>query len=414
VPSGEGPLAGVTVIDLSTWLAGAFAPTILAELGARVIAVEPLGGEPGRYLLGGLLAFSTSAGKESVVVDLKRAEGREIVHKLIARADVVYHNFRPGVPERLAVDYETCRQLNPAVIYMNAAAYGDRGPDASRPAFAGTMAAATGSAARQVGRGHPAADAEALDLEALKQEAWRLAKTVDGACDVNGALAAATAVLLALFDRDRTGKGQALMTTMLCSNMHANSDEAISFDSRPPPVRADNALLGFGPLYRLYEAADGWVFLACVQRKEWTAFCGALDRNDLEPRWDGAWDNSHARSLADEIAAVLRTRSADAWERLMSQHDVPLVSVELRDPGVFAVEDMDLRKRGLMVQVESKQHGPYFRHGPLHRFSRDGSRLGPAEPAGGHTMPVLLELGYSAARLGELSRLGVIEAETDA
>lgn len=413
----RGPLSGVTVVDLSTWLAGAYGPTILAELGARVIAVEPLGGEPGRYLIGGLLAFVTSPGKESVALDLKRPEALEIVHRLIAQADVLYHNFRAGVPERLGVDYETCRKLNPTLVYVNASAYGDGGPDSGHPAFAGTIAAMSGSALRQVGRGHPGPDAQSLSMEDLKREAWRLAKTVDGSADVNAALAAVTAVLLGLQARDSTGAGQALMTTMVCSNMHANSDELIDYEGRPPAPRADADLFGLGPLYRLYEASDGWVFLACVRRKEWEAFCGAIGKPDLRSSWEAAWRSNGASdegaALAANLAGILRARPAAEWETVMAEHGVPLVAVDLREPGLFSLEEEALREQGLMVQVHSPQYGDYWRHGALQQFSAAGPSFGPWEPVGAHTRSILSELGYSDEEIEKLIREQMVEVPSD-
>jgi crotonobetainyl-CoA:carnitine CoA-transferase CaiB-like acyl-CoA transferase len=402
------------VVDLSTWLAGAYAPTILAELGARVLAVEPLGGEPGRYLIGGLLAFATSQGKESIAVDLKRPEARAIVHQLVAKSDIVYHNYRPGVAERLGVDYAACRKLNPRVVYLNASAYGDSGPDQGRPSFAGTIAAMNGYAARQAGTGHPPpGDSQRLGMETLKLEAWRLARTVDGRTDVNAALAAVTAVLLGLHARERSGVGQELMTTMLCSNVHANSDELIDYEGRPPIRRADPDLFGMSPLYRLYEASDGWLFLACVSRREWDAFCRAVGRLDLQPAWETGWSDTavsaEGQALADTIAGVLRRDSAAAWEQLASEHDVPMVAVESRDPGQLSVEEEGLRAQGLMVNVHSPTYGDYWRHGALHQFSADQPTFGPWEPVGGHTRPILAELGYSDQEIDRLVGERVVE-----
>lgn len=412
-----GPLSGVTVIDLSTWLAGAYAPTILAQLGARVIAVEPLGGEPGRYLIGGLLGFATSQGKESIALDLKQPEARKIVHQLIARADIVYHNFRPGVPERLGLDYQTCRELNPKVVYLNAGAYGDSGPDRNRPSFAGTIGAMCGYALRQAGSGHPLPESQDLPMEDLKREAWRLARTVDGSTDVNAALAAVTAALLGLHAREDAGTGQALMTTMICSNMHACSDETIEVDGHPRLPRAGSDLFGLGPLYRLYETSEGWVFLACVRRKEWEAFCRAVGRPDLQPSWETARSSDDAskdsEALAGEIAAILRVRPAAEWEALMAQHDVPLAAVELRDPGQFSLQEGDLREQGLMVSVHSPRYGDYWRHGALHRFSADEPAFGPWEPVGGHTRSVLSGLGYTAEDIDRLVAGRVVEVPSE-
>jgi crotonobetainyl-CoA:carnitine CoA-transferase CaiB-like acyl-CoA transferase len=398
----SGPLAGLTVIDLSTWLAGAYAPTLLAEMGARVIAVEPLGGEPGRYLIGGLLAFATSQGKESIALDLKQPEALAVVRKLIERADVVYHNYRPGVAERLSVGYEDCRKINPRVVYLNASSYGDGGPDQGRPSFAGTIAAMNGYAARQAGGAHPAKGSAGLALEDLKREAWRLARTVDGSTDLNAALAAVTGILLGLHARERTGEGQELMTTMICSNLHANSDEAIDYAGRPPPAVVDEGLFGLSAGHRLYEASDGWVVLACATRTEWETFCDAVGRRDLGPAYD--------EQNADAVAAIFRATPVAEWERLAAEHDLPLVAVESRLPGIFSLEDEELRTQGLMVQTNSPTYGDYWRHGALQRFSESEPSFGPWEPVGGHSRSILAELGYAAAEIDRLIDTGIVEA----
>ena len=407
----RGPLAGVTVVDFATFFAAPYATSILANLGARVIKVEPLGGDYSRFSAGGLLAFPTTQGKESIALDLKRPEGRTIVHQLIARADMLLHNFRPGVPERLAIDYETCRALNPRLVYLYGGSYGDSGPDAARPAFHPIAGAIAGNALRQAGAGHPPAGSEDLDIEQLKLEAWRMLKANEANPDVNAAIAAATALMLGLHARDTSGTGQELMTTMIASNMYANSDELIQYDGRPAARAADGDLYGLGPLYRLYETGGGWAFLACLRRNEWQAFCRMAGRDDLASQWQQAWSQDGAADeLASAIAELLRARAAADWERLAQEHDVPLVAVESRDPGRFALEDDDMRAQGYVVQTHSAVYGDYWRHGALQSFSAQTLTFGPWEPVGGHTRPILTELGYGDDAIAQLINDRVVEA----
>jgi len=409
--SAGGPLAGVTVLDFATFFAAPYATSVLANLGARAIKIETLGGDYSRYSAGGLLAFPTTQGKESIAVDLKRDEGRAIVRRLIERADLLLHNFRPGVPERLGIDAETCRKLNPRLVYLYAASYGDSGPDASRPAFHPIAGAIAGNAVRQAGAARPLTNAADLPLDALKREAWRLLRANEANPDVNAAIGAATALLLGLHARDATGEGQALMTTMIASNMYANSDELIAYQGRPAARVADGDLYGIGPLYRLYEAAQGWVFLACLRRKEWEAFCRAVDRPELASRWEAGWSSGGAASeLASTIDALLRARTAEAWEQLARERDVPLVAVEARDPGRFCLEDEDMRAQGYVAQVESPVYGPYWRHGSPQQFSAHTLRYGPWEPVGGHTHAILAELGYAEDEIERLIAERVVEA----
>ena len=404
---GEGPLAGVTVVDFSQWIAAPYSTGVLANLGARVIRVEVPGGDFSRYSTDGLLSFPMTQGKESIALDLKQAKGQEIAHRLIAQADIVLHNFRPGVAEKLSIDYETCRKLNPRLLYLNAASYGDSGPDCRRPAFYAIAAANGGSQMRQAGEGHPRPGSEALPMDELKDEAWRLLKAAEWNADPIAALGSATALLLGLHARDRSGEGQELLTSMLCSNMYANSDELIDYEDRPEPPCVDRDLLGLGPLYRLYEAAEGWVFLACLRRHEWEAFCNAIERPGLIAKWETQDD-----ALADEIAAILRTREADEWERVLAKHDVPLASVEMRDPGRFCLEDETMRELGHMVEVESPTYGTYLRHGALQTFSDETLTFGPWEPLGGHTRSILSELGFDQAVVERLIDGSIVEAWT--
>jgi crotonobetainyl-CoA:carnitine CoA-transferase CaiB-like acyl-CoA transferase len=400
------PLNGITILDFSAWIAAPLATSILANLGARVIKVEPVGGDMSRYSTGGLLSFPMTQGKQSISLDIKHPDGAAIVARLIERADVIVHNFRTPVPERLGIDYDSCKALNPAVIYLNAASYGDSGPEAGKPMFFATAAAMGGNQLRQVGAGHPVPGAENLPLDDLKQEAWRLLKAAEGNADPIAAVAAATAVLVALRHRDRTGEGQSVLTTMIGSDMYANSDEAIIYDGKPPAPTVDADLLGFGPAYRLYEAAEGWVMLACVRRDEWEALCEATGCSRLAAEWPL---DPKAADIACEIADAFRTRPASEWETLAIEHDLSLVAVEMRDPGRFNMNDPEMRRFGHAVQVTSPVHGEYWRHGALQTFSDAPQTFGPWDPLGGHTAAILQELGYPDNEIERLAGQKVIE-----
>ena len=129
-------LEGVTVLDFSTVIAGPYGASMIADLGARIIKVDATPGRAPATRPGGvqnLMTMRTYAGKECIQVDLQTPEGQELIHKLVARADVLLHNFRPGVPDRLGIDYETCRQINPRLVHVYVGAYGATGPHSRRP-----------------------------------------------------------------------------------------------------------------------------------------------------------------------------------------------------------------------------------------------------------------------------------------
>jgi crotonobetainyl-CoA:carnitine CoA-transferase CaiB-like acyl-CoA transferase len=272
--------------------------------------------------------------------------------------------------------------------------------------FFATAAAIGGNQLRQVGEGRPLPGAESLPIDELKQEAWRLLKAAEGNADPIAAVAAATAVLLALRHRDRTGEGQSVLTTMIGSNMYANSDEAIVYEGKPDSPRVDADLLGFGPAYRLYEAAEGWVMLACVRSSEWSAVCEAIGRAELALNWPAP------EKVACEVSEILRTRSAAKWEALALERDLPLVAVEMRDPGRFNMNDPEMRRPGHAVQVTSPVHGEYWRHGALQLFSEATQVFGAWDPLGGHTRQVLREIGCSDEEIERLSADKVVECWT--
>lgn len=407
----DGPLAGITILDFSAWIAAPLSTTMLANLGARVIKIEQVGGDMSRYSTGGLLAFPMTQGKESIALNLKSPEGLAIAHKLIERADVLVHNYRAGVAARIGIGYETCRALNPRILYLDAASYGADGPDCRKPAFFAVAAALGGNQARQVGAGHPRPGAERSSLDELKGEAWRLLKAAEGNADPIAALGAATALLLALHARDESGEGQSLVTTMIGSTLYANSDETIDYDGRPPSPQVDEQLLGLAPAYRLYETRAGWLFLCCMQRREWEALCEAIARPDLASRWDEAHSGPASSALASEIEAVFGARDAAEWERELAAHGVPIAAVQTHDPGRFNMEDADMRAQGYAVQAQSPVHGAYWRHGALYHFASGAPQtFGAWEPLGGHSRAILAELGYAGGDIDALVESGVVEA----
>jgi crotonobetainyl-CoA:carnitine CoA-transferase CaiB-like acyl-CoA transferase len=200
---------------------------------------------------------------------------------------------------------------------------------------------------------------------------------------------------------------------MIGSDMYANSDEAIIYDGRPPGPNVDEDLLGFGPAYRLYETAEGWTMLACLCRAEWEALCEVIARPDLVPQWATAWNqrrrSTDGAALGSAVADALRGRTAEEWEALAAERDVPLVAVEMRDPGRFNMEDAEMRRLGQTVQVTSPVHGEYWRHGALQTFSDAAQTFGPWDPLGGHTCAILRDLDYSDGEIERLVRDGVAE-----
>ena len=235
-------LSGVTVLELAAMYAAPFGANLLADLGARVIKLEPLEGDAMRLL--GALGIKTIQGKESIAVDLKAPEGQKIVRQLVERADLLMHNYRPGVPERLGIDYPRLRDVNPNLVYLYAAAYGPDGPYAALPAYHPTAGAVAGNAIYQAGEGFPPPPDRELDMEERKDVSARLGRSNEGNPDPNGALVVGTALTLGLLARERHGVGQEMVTTMLCSNAYAMSDDWIRYEWKPARRLVDADLHG--------------------------------------------------------------------------------------------------------------------------------------------------------------------------
>jgi crotonobetainyl-CoA:carnitine CoA-transferase CaiB-like acyl-CoA transferase len=214
------PLSGVTILDLATIQAGPYGASLLADLGARVIKIDATDRrlDEGRRSTAQAMADSrTYSGKECLQVDLQTPEGKAIVHKLIAKADVLSHNYRPGVPERLQIDWETCRKINPRLVHVWMGTYGEHGIHARRPGAHPIPGAIMGGAMRQMGRGMPPPQEQVMDIEEIV-EATRWIMKSNWGPDQNTSAALATGIILGLRARDLAGKGQPVHITMLNAN----------------------------------------------------------------------------------------------------------------------------------------------------------------------------------------------------
>ncbi|MBI4234083.1 MAG: CoA transferase [Chloroflexi bacterium] len=408
------PLAGITVLDLSTVIAGPLGGSLVAELGARVIRVETLEGDWMRGNVRGVTANRTMGGTEGVSVDLKTPEGQQILRALVTRADVLHHNMRPGAPERLGIGYDQLRPLNPRLVYLYVAGYGSKGPYSHRPAMHPIPGAVLGGALTQLGRGVlPPPDAP-LSLEEIKELSRKLARANDSNPDPNTSMAVSTGIMLGLYARERYGIGQYLEVTMLGANAYANADDFFWYEGKPLRPLPDAGGYGLHALYRLYRAQKGWVFLACLFEHEWRALCAAIGRKNLleEPRFaTGEARRQHDDALAEVLAQVFATRPAAAWEQTLAAADVACVQAEDRGMYHFFAEDSHVQENGFTTEVEHPRWGAFWRHSPVITFSLTPGRVGPGPLRGQHTRAVLRELGYSDSQIAELRQRRVVDWE---
>ncbi|HUZ10332.1 MAG TPA: CoA transferase [Acidimicrobiales bacterium] len=407
------PLAGVTILELGTFFAGPFGATLLADLGARVLKIEQLDGDPIRWQLPmpEIGAVKVLLGKESVAIDFNTPEGRDLVREIVKGCDLALVTFRAGVAERVGLDEASLRALNPEIIYHSAPGFGTDGPYAHRPAYAPTIGAGSGMARRNVGSGIP--EHPGLTLDEVKAGATRLAAAnlTVGHADGFSGIAVATGLLLGLVARERGQGGQATRTSMLSTMSHVLSDDAIEYEGRIPVPAPDPQLHGLGALYRLYETADGWVFLAATA-SDWAALTAAIGEPAVtgDARFVTAQGRrEHDDALATVLAAAFALRPADEWESIMAGADVACVSVAAGPSHAVLMDDDGLgRALNLVTDVMHPVLDRHSRLEPLVRFSRSTTRAGGAPSIGQQTDAVLEELGLPAEKIADFRSRGVI------
>ncbi len=385
------PLEGLRVVDFSAFIAGPLCPMMLGDLGADVIKGEPLTGDAFRAIEAHFVAVNR--GKRGLAVDLKRPQGREIARRLVARADIVAHNMRSAAAGRLGLDYNSLARIKPDLIYLHAAAYGARGPEAHKPGYDPLFQSSTGITAAQGGRAHPPVFLR------------------PPVCDITTPLVSVAAILMALHVRNRTGRGQKIETSLLGNGLLLNAEHFLDYQGKPEPRLLDLDQYGFSALYRLYPAAEGWLFLACLAQKEWTRLCPALGAPALaaDPRF--ATPEARARNdaaLVDRLAPLFRTRSAQEWVQVAIAHDLPLErAAEDYLEGWF--DNPQAQALGMVVAHDHPDYPGLRQLGTLVELSLTPARFRQGPPSlGQHTDEVLRELGFNSSEIGAYHEAGVV------
>jgi crotonobetainyl-CoA:carnitine CoA-transferase CaiB-like acyl-CoA transferase len=405
------PLAGVTVLEFGGMFAAPFGATVLADLGARVIKVEPLDGDTIR----GVMAFPEAGGgkvlqgKESIALDIRTPEGLAIVHQLTKRCDVVLQCYRAGVAARIGLDEAALKAVNPRLVYLNAPGYGIDGPYGGKPAYAPSIGAASGVSLTDAPLGGSRPETHEQLLAGARM--LRAGGTVPAVqSDGIAALGVASGLLLGLYARRRGISLSDLTTTMLGTCTHALIGRNTSYQGRPPLTRVDDEFRGLGPLYRLYRAADGWVFLAAPAERDWPALAAALAGygNLAGARFATAESRTaNADALAEVLEAVFATRAKDEWEAELTAADVGCVAVAQVN-AEWRMQDDEFYRAGYAVNAVSPIFDAHRRPAPLNRFSRSATKAEAGCRLGQHTDVLLCELGYDDDRIAELRQRDVV------
>lgn len=407
-PLPEHALSGVTIVECGYFFAMPFSTTLAGSLGARVIKIEGREGDPFRSSFGDpeTTAVRVMENKESLSIDLQHPAAREVMHKLLATADIFVTSFRPGVPERLGLDYETLHALNPKLVYVHAAGYGIDGPYSHRAMYATAATAAVGGINRHAGSWldpQLTRDWGVIELAAVIKP--RLAAPTDG--DSNAALSVLSAMLLGLAHQRRTGQGQHVAMSMLGGNALCYADDFCQWDGKAALPTTDEESHGLGALYRLYQVSDGWVFLAAPTEREWADLVKTLGVTELaaEERFATA-DARRANdtALVAALAVVLAPHRATHLEASLTAAGVGCAVASQEGNSAFTSTDPVLLETGLSIDDDHPLFGRIRRHGLPVAFSETPGRIGPSCLRGQHTDAIVASLGYSQSAIDDLKQ----------
>jgi crotonobetainyl-CoA:carnitine CoA-transferase CaiB-like acyl-CoA transferase len=409
------PLEGTTIVEFGYYYAMPYALAMAAALGARVIKLEHAEGDPHRMSFGPDVASNkTTAGKESVSLDLRTDEGKAIAKRIIAKADVFVNSFRSGVADRLGLGYEELADLNPRLLYVHASGYGSDGPLASRALYAQAAQTVAGSFGRQVGYWADPIRNVGMSIPELQLIIQpRVNQITDG--DSNASLSVLASVVLGVYHQRRTGVGQLLRTSMISGNAWCYSDDFCSYSGKRPIPVCESEYYGTSALERVYRTAEGWVCLVVRTDHEFTLLARGLGHEDLisDSRFaDSEQRHKHDADLIKTIEGLLTTRSAAEWEELLSALDVGCVEVNMKGQPFFTSFDPVLRETGLTVEIDHPMYGTLVVAAPPIRFSETPGRTGLPCFRGQHNSSVLGEFGFSAQEIEAFETSGVLFPES--
>ena len=397
-----GPLAGIRVVDLSSMLSGPWATMILADQGADVIKVEePAQGDHTRTLSNRHKGFSAqflnlNRNKRSVTLDLKTAEGRDLLKKLSATADVFVQNFRPGVVERLGIDEAAIRTVAPHIVYVSISGFGENGPYAKKPTYDPIIQALSGLTSMQGGS---------------DTARPRLVRTV--LPDKVTAVTAAQAITAALVARLKQGTGQHVRLSMLDAVLAFLWASDMSLQTFVGQEVAGRTAASFIDL--IYETSNGFMTVAVMSNKEWLALTRALDR----PEWldDPRFKTPSLRdqNINDRLQItqdVLKGRTTEEWLARLEAEGVPCAPVLTRDQ---VIAHPQVLASNLLMETEHPVVGRLRQTRPAARFAKTPAQYRRGAPLlGQHTAEILSELGLSGPDIEALRKRSIVGGEATA
>ena len=391
------PLKGIRVLDFTWAQQGPVATVMLADMGAEIIKIEKLNGELGRNAGGGIglpqpspYFVAHSRGKKSVTLDVSRAEGREVVMRLVERVDAVVSNMRPGVMERLGLGYEQMKVVNPRIVWAAASTYGPLGDKAELPGFDIIGQALGGIMSKTGFEGGP-------DMPA-------------GAAigDTVGALHLCAGVLGGLVQAKMTGVGCQVDVSLYGTQVALQAweiDQASMLGTESPRSGVGHALLGGA--WGAYPTSDGAIVLGGIAGPRFQKLCDVIgDPALFEQYGEDRVRLAHTKEIVERLRARFETRSKREWVALLETAGIPTAPVQTYSE---VLADPEARKNGYITELPHPHYGTVTVVGSAIMYDREPTVLpGPPPELGDHTEVYLEELGYSWDEIARMREAGVI------
>jgi CoA:oxalate CoA-transferase len=393
------PLAGVRVLDLTRVLAGPYCTMMLSDLGAEIVKIEvPLTGDDSRsfgpFKNGKSLYFlNVNRGKESVAINLKTGAGKKLLRDLAKKCDVLVENFRPGTMEKLGLGWDVLQKDNPALIYAAVSGFGHTGPDSLRPAY-DILVQAMGGVMSITGWPDSPPTRVGLSMG-----------------DITAAIFTSTGIVSALYQREKTGKGQKVDVSMLDCQLAILENALVRYqvEGKPPaPLGTRHPTI---TPFQAFQASNGWFVVAVGNDALWNTFCAAIKRPDLavDPRYSSNGDRTiNISGLEAELGKMFAVKPMKEWLALLETAGVPCAPVNTIDK---VLEDRQLKARNMFVTVDDPVAGKIIIPGnPIKMESiPECPDRPPAPEIGEHTDKLLRSLlGLGDEEIERLKSEGVL------